>query len=329
MKYGITFLVLFIMILLPQSLKAEGVACAFGELARNPATNGLSVYTEFKNDSYSVLPKNNRDWDDLRSFGFFIGVSMRMWRFSLTADSLIRRTENENEGKRTDELYFTIDRNILDFSAGPLSGDLTLGAGLLRLGNLESSLLQKTSHAIYGTFRQMPMDYDSIDTPTAFSGYASGRLASAPAGIPIEFDGSVEVMNTGFTRAQTIFALDLLPGDPHWTVYAGDLFTAGDDSFGTVFASVIDSEAGDYVGTTFRAGNLQTGFAYNIQAGRPAGYAALIYPKPEADHETKTENVHGIPGRSAHRKHSHQENVQGIAHSLESVPWRRKRTVGI
>jgi len=289
MKCGRAFFALFILIQFPQSLQAEGVGCAFGELPRNSPSNGLSIYTEFKNDSYSVLPKDKMDWDDLRSYGFFSGISVNQWRFGITADALIHRTENAADEKRIDELYFTADRTLLNFTEGPISGGLTLGAGIIQLGNLHSSWLQETTHAIYGTFRKMPMNYESIGTPLAFSGYISSGLKSALFGIPVEITGSIEGSHTGFLRAQTLIALGLLPGDPHWTVYAGNIYPAHYDSFGTVFAAVTDSEAGTYIGTTFCAGNLRTGFAYNIQTGRPAGYAALLYPKTKTSIAVKTE----------------------------------------
>jgi len=289
MNCGKVFFAVIISLTFIQSLKAEEVGCAFGELARNQATKEPSKYLEFKNDSYSVLPKDNMDWDDLRCYGFFTGVSMHEWRFALTADSLIHRTDNEADGKRIDELYFTIDRSLFRFSTGHLTGELTLGMGIIKLGNFEGSWMQKTTHEIYGTFRHMPMKYESIDNPLAFSGYASGTLKSAPFGIPVELDGSIEGANNGFLRAQTLVALDLLPSDPHWSLYAGNIFSKNYASFGSVYSTTIESESGNYIGTTFRAGNLQTGFAYNIQTGRPAGYAALKFPKPETGHGEKIE----------------------------------------
>jgi len=270
-------------------LGAEGSGCAFGEIDRHPATEAFSVYAEFKNDSYSVLPGDGMDWDDLRSFGFYTGLSLDYWRLGATVDALIYRTDAYADSRRIDELYFTLDRNLVLVSKDRLSVAVTLGTGCISLENMGTRALQQETHTLYGTQRLMPTEYAIPETPLTFIGYASGSARFGFFEIPLGMEGSIECGHTGFYRAQTLVSANPLDAEPGVTLYAGYLLAGNYESYGTAFQATVQSESGPFVGSTFHAGNLLTGYALNLRTWRPAGYCAVRYPAPKAGRATDGE----------------------------------------
>jgi len=253
-----------------------------GEVAKLEPTENTRFRIEMKNDSYSTLPAT--DFDDLRSFGLWIGVTGNNWVFGLTGDGLTRRpagssgdgTEADDAGSRVDELYATAGYRIVAWEIGPWSASLEAGAGALYVGYAGGSAIQDGAHIFYGTPRELPTAYDVAVSPFTALAYGAIRTGFANPIAPVSLLATGEAGHTGFARLAAFLKLAPLAAFPESGAFVGYRQAFGYDGYGATFAKTVGAENGWHVGANFRAGLLATGYSWCAASGATAGYVAVV-----------------------------------------------------
>ena len=113
------------------ALYCEPDTIPIGETGKTSINDALHVRVEMKNDSTASL--SNGDWDDLRSFGMYYGISWKKWALELTQDGLTNRGTSKADTGRIDEIYGLLSRRILRRSGNGISFGASAGAGVLAL----------------------------------------------------------------------------------------------------------------------------------------------------------------------------------------------------
>ena len=291
-----SFICILDLIILVLPAMADAFCMPAGETGKIPATETLTSRLEFNNDSYTIYPVD--DWDDLRTFGFYSGISAKKWIFELTAESLTDRSRTIADSGRIDEFYGIISRELFQYSKNVFSVELGTGGGILILGDFDSYKLQQGLHRISRCVRPTP---DAVTTPAANRiciGNGTARLALDTPIIPVAFAGACEAGHTGLYRVSAFFALEPVSGFIRTRFYGGFVKAGNYDGQGKVFEATLDSENGLYAGTVFAAGRLETGFSYNFTKKRQGGYAALSFGgEKEKRARTQPEHIRCIDFR--------------------------------
>ena len=257
------------------SIFSSDLFVPFGEIGRIPASESLSVRVETKNDSYSKLSRT--DWDDLRSFGMYYGFSMRRWTIEATTDSLTNRTNNVSTGGRIDQVSLAVTRQVKTFEKDTLTIGISVGAGTFFLGNWGMAEIQTIVHEISNTSYDIPEKYDVIQQPTIITADAILHARIETSFAPISFYSTIEAGHTGFFRTGNYIETEFSNGFLGTRLVGGFQWIPEYRRSGDSFYRTLKSETGIYLGTVFSAGFLESGFSYNINTTRPAGYVALSF----------------------------------------------------
>lgn len=272
---------------------AQGHGFPTGETGRMTATDAPSFLAEMKNDSYSF--QSDTDWDDFRTFGFFVGFSAGKFLFGATLDALTNRSYSKETASRIDEAYVTVGREILgarletDTGIG-LWASLGANAAFMYLGNLGLADVQKAAHGIYGSVRPFPWTYDRPARPYSF---IANPVLAAGAALPfttVEGTASFEAGTGGFMRFLAQGSATVIRGSPEARLFAGFRKTWNVAQYGTTFAETLAQEEGPYVGMSLRAGFLETGFVSNVLSTRQNGYVAISFPGARKPDNRKSAN---------------------------------------
>ena len=260
-----------------------------GETGKTAITDALHFRIEMKNDSTASLSES--DWDDLRSFGMYYGISWKKWALEITQDGLTNRGTGTADRGRIDELYGLISRRLFRYSGNLVSFGLTAGAGAIALGNNYGYTIQKTYHAMIFNNRPIPDVYDDIEQKNIFVAEARAQAAFHFPVLPVQVSASAEKGFTGFYRIRTFAESGNIGGLFGLSMFIGYVHAGDYDKLGKSFGSTLDSENGIIVGSRFDAGALETGLSYDITTSRQAGYIAVNFP---ADRLTKKASRQGI-----------------------------------
>jgi hypothetical protein len=268
----------------------EEAGAPFGEIGKTPFSENIEIRLETNNDSYSIL--SNGDWDDLRSFGSYFGISARRWRLEVTLDGLTNRADTVAQSGRIDQGSVIVSKNVPVFENGRFSASTALGGGVWYVGKLGLKGVQDLAHNGYGDSREIPERYDRAGAN--LSGVAVALFAATfeMDRLTLSFFSTGEVLTNGFLRSGNYLdagAGDGFLGIDFWCGYVAERNGAVE---GETFKKTVESEQGLSVGAKFRSGVLQVGFSRNVNTGRQAGYAALT-TYPEAKQRTGSTGDNG------------------------------------
>lgn len=261
------------MSLFPAGAQAPGMA--FGNIGRTPISDDTAIRVEMKNDSYSLLSR--QDWDDLRTFGLYFGIANAAWRFELTADSLTDRTELKETGRRVDQLETVLTRKLWAGNLNHSRFAISAGPGAIWLGDAQFIRTQETIHYIDRVERPFP---DSYDRPSQSMTGTINVLAEASCQtgfFPVFAYSSLEAGHTGFVRLSEWIEAVPFEGSPGVRLSAGYQWARSYAKGGQSFSETLKSENGFLAGIVFDTGILETGFGYNLQTERQSGYVALTW----------------------------------------------------
>jgi len=247
-----------------------------GEVGRIFPSETLTRRLEFSNDSYALLAE--KDWDDLRTFGIYSGLSLRGWAAETAIDSLTDRTGAGRKTGRIDQLSFAVSRRLFAFTHERFSAGLSAGTGLRCLGDFGLREIQDAAHFAYGSDRPSPDRYDSPGTGAMLTLNALLVLGWKNPAAPVDLVSSVEAGQNGFFRSFTCLEFRFGNGFLGTTLYGGWRQAFGYRDAGRTVGATLVSENGACIGTVFRAGMLETGFSCNPETLRQAGYAAISLP---------------------------------------------------
>jgi hypothetical protein len=271
------------------ALHCEPDSMPVGETGKIAMRDSLHFRLEIKNDSIASLSES--DWDDLRSFGMYYGISWRKWAFELTRDGLTNRGTSAADRGRIDETYGLLSRRLFRHSGDFMSFGLTTGAGILALGHNNGYEIQKTYHAMIFNERPIPVEYDDVEQKNSFIVQAKTQMAFHFPVLPLECSASFEKGFPGFYRIQTFAETGNIEGMFGLSMFAGYVHSGDYDRLGRSFANTLDSENGLSVGVRFDAGILETGISYDITTSRQGGFIAANFP---ADKSTVRASENGI-----------------------------------
>jgi hypothetical protein len=313
-----TFGLVFLVVIGVRGAQAQSHGFPTGETGRMPATDKPSVLVEMKNDSYSF--QSDTDWDDFRTFGFFVGFSIGKFLFGATLDSLTNRSYSKETASRIDELYVTAGREILGARFEPFSGiafsaSLSANAAVMYLGNLGMADVQKFAHGIYGSVRPFPWNYDE---PAQTYTFIANPVLALSAELPIttiEGNASFEAGTGGFMRVLAQGSIAVFRDSPEARIFAGFRRTWNGDRYGSTFTETLIKEEGPYVGMTFRAGFFETGFTSSIMSARQNGYVAITVPGTWKPVEPRTDT--GI-GDINEKKNDHVRMIEYLVLPLQA-----------
>ena len=276
----------------PWPARADGAIMPFGEIGRIAVSQEPSCRLETKNDSVGLL--SEKDWDDLRSFGFYNGFSMRNWALELTADGLTNRANEDVDRGRIDELHVSVMHRVFGLEDWPFSLSLDAGAGALWLGRFGMKDVQKTFHHSYLNFRPVPETYDSPEHALTLLGEGIARVHRKSDVVPLDLSTSLEIGHTGFFRAGSYADATLRDGFLGTDIFAGTEWATGYDQEGPAYANTLDAERGILLGANFRIGILEAGCTYNILTERNAAHVSVsLGGDPGKKADGKTEQASG------------------------------------
>lgn len=257
----------------PWAARADGAIMPFGEIGRIAVSQEPSFTFETKNDSVGVLSK--KDWDDLRSFGFYNGFSLRNWALELTADGLTNRARDDADRGRIDELRISATRRVFEMEDWPFALSLDAGAGAVLLGRLGMKNIQEIFHHSYRNFRPVPETYDTPEHPLTIVGEGIARVHRESDAVPLDLSTSIEIGHTGFFRTGSYVDATICDGFLGTDIFAGTEWASGYGSEGLTYANTLDSERGILLGANFRIGAVEAGCAYNVLTERNAAHLSV------------------------------------------------------
>jgi len=251
-----------------------------GETGKTETNDALHFRFYMKNDSTASL--SDSDWDDLRSFGMYYGISWKKWAFEFTQDGLTNRGTNSADRGRIDEAYGMLSRKLFQFSGKHITSGFTAGAGMLALGNSYGYEIQKSYHAMILNKRPIPDVYDTIEKNVFCIAYGRTQLTAHFPVLPLQFSASLEKGIPDFYRVQTFAETGNIEGLFGLSMFIGYVYAGDYDGLGTTFINTVNSENGVIIGARFDAGILETGISYDATTSRQAGYLAISFPADKA-----------------------------------------------
>ena len=254
---------------------ANGEINPIGEIGRVPISDKIAFRLEMKNDSIASLSK--KDWDDLRTFGLYMGISARKWALEITEDALTNRESDSTDRGRIDELHVSVSRQIFSWRHSLFSASFAAGPGMIYLGNMGLCTIQKEFHKSYGNKRPFPDNYE--DPEKNIIGMAEGVFQAHwnNSFVPLAFFSSIEAGHTGFYRTGNFANATILDGFLGVDVCFGVRQAGNYREEGTTFTETLNSENGIQYGADFRVGFVSAGYTFNISTTRQNGYFALEF----------------------------------------------------
>jgi len=262
--------------LLCSALRCEPNSMPVGETGKIAINDALHFRVEMRNDSTASLSES--DWDDLRSFGMYYGISWKKWAIEIVQDGLTNRGTGAADSGRIDETYGLLSRRLFHYSLNIISFGLETGAGIIALGKGNGYEIQKTYHAMIHNDRPIPAVYDDIGQKNIFVAQAKAQIAFRFPVLPVQCSASIEKGLAGYYRAQAFAETGNVEGLFGLSMFMGFIRSGDYDQFGRSFGKTLDSENGMNVGVRFDAGILETVVSYDTTTSRQAGYVAVNFP---------------------------------------------------
>jgi len=276
-------------IFLCSALHCEPNSIPVGETGKIAINDALHFRIELRNDSTASLSES--DWDDLRSFGMYYGISWKKWAIELTQDGLTNRGTSIADRGRIDETYALLSRRLFRYSGNVISFGLTTGAGIIALGKANGYEIQKNYHAMIHNDRPIPVVYDGNGQKNIYVAQAKAQIAFHFPVLPLQCSATVEKGLTGYYRFQTFAETGNIEGLFGLSMFIGFNRSGDYDRFGRSFAKTLDSENGLNVGVRFDAGILETGVSYDVTTSRQAGYLAVNFPADKSTSRASNKSI--------------------------------------
>ncbi len=256
-------------------LYTETPGFPFEEIGRIPVSDDMHFRIETNNDSYSMLSQTG--WDDLRTFGMYFGFSWRQWALETTLDALTNRSNTKESSGRLDQTSTAVTTQVYTYNQYPFSLSLSAGGGALFLGNAGLYNIQTAAHSIFAPDLKVPSSYENPVQRHIFLADFLLRGSWETPIMPINLYTSIEIGHTSFFRTENYLEADFSNGYLGMKISSGFQWAANYKEVSPSFTATLSSETGPYFGAIFTAGNLESGFSYNLVTSRQTGYVAISW----------------------------------------------------